>query len=105
MSDGQRIADDPDWAQIAEQALCARSGLDPDLWFPVSPVPDRARHEAGRAIAICMACLVRHQCLRISLKYWDVGQHGIWGGLVAAERAALRARQRPVTVTVWLLFW
>jgi hypothetical protein len=26
--------------------------------------------------------------------HWDIGQHGIWGALVAAERAALRRRHR-----------
>jgi hypothetical protein len=25
----------------------------------------------------------------LSLRRWDVGQHGVWGGLVAAERVAL----------------
>jgi hypothetical protein len=29
----------------------------------------------------------------LSLRHWGIGQHGIWGGLVPAERAALR-RQR-----------
>jgi hypothetical protein len=32
------------------------------------------------------------QCLALSLRHWDIGQHGVWGGLVAAERAALRRR-------------
>ena len=44
------------------------------------------------AIAVCTACPVRGQCLALSLRYWDIGQHGIWGGLVAAERAEIRAR-------------
>jgi hypothetical protein len=51
-----------------------------------------ARHEAAAAIAICQACPVRSQCLALSLRHWDVGQHGVWGGLVAAERAAMRRR-------------
>lgn len=29
---------------------------------------------------------------RLSLRHWDTGQHGVWGGLVPAERAALRRR-------------
>jgi hypothetical protein len=37
---------------------------------------------------------VRGQCLALSLRHWDIGQHGVWGGLVAADRAQLRARLR-----------
>src|SRR5216683_4742939 len=33
--------------------------------------------------------------LALSLRHWDIGQHGVWGGLVAAERAALRRRRHP----------
>jgi hypothetical protein len=64
------------------------SGLDPDQWFPVSADPGRARQEAATAIAICTTCLVRGHCLTLSLRRWDIGQHGVWGGLVAADRAA-----------------
>jgi hypothetical protein len=35
---------------------------------------------------------VRGHCLTLSLQHWDIGQHGIWGGLVAADRAGLRRR-------------
>ena len=27
--------------------------------------------------------------LELALRHWDVGQHGVWGGLVAADRAYL----------------
>jgi hypothetical protein len=40
---------------------------------------------------VCTTCLVRAECLELSLRHWDIGQHGVWGGLVAAERAAWRA--------------
>jgi hypothetical protein len=33
---------------------------------------------------------VRDACLELSMRHWKVGQHGIWGGLVPAERAAVR---------------
>ena len=33
---------------------------------------------------------MRAQCLELSLRHWDIGQHGIWGGLVPADRARLR---------------
>jgi Transcription factor WhiB len=51
---------------------------------------EKARHEAAAAIAVCASCPVRAHCLALSLRHWDIGQHGIWGGLVAAERAAVR---------------
>jgi hypothetical protein len=78
------------WAQVIRQARCADSSLDPDQWFPVSMEADKARQEAAAAITVCTTCLVRAQCLALSLRHWDIGQHGVWGGLVAAERAALR---------------
>jgi hypothetical protein len=86
--------DGASWARVARYARCADSGLDPDEWFPVSIDAARARHEAAAAIAICAECPVRVQCLELSLRDWDVGQHGVWGGLVAADRARLR-RRRP----------
>jgi hypothetical protein len=80
------------WEGVASKARCADSVLDPDEWFPVSPRPEIARREAAAAISICMACPVRAQCLELSLRHWDIGKHGVWGGLIAAERAALRHR-------------
>jgi len=78
------------WARVTTHARCADSGLDPDEWFPVSPEPVTARHEGTAAIAVCATCMVRAQCLELSLRHWDIGQHGIWGGLVPADRARLR---------------
>jgi hypothetical protein len=78
------------WARVTRYARCADSGLDPDRWFPVSVDPARARQEAAAAIAVCTGCLVRGECLVLSLRHWDLGQHGVWGGLVAADRARLR---------------
>jgi hypothetical protein len=77
---------------VIRHARCADAGLDPDQWFPVSAEAGDARHEAAAAIAICSSCLVRAACLALSLRHWDIGQHGVWGGLVAAERARLRRR-------------
>ena len=84
-----QVTDDGSWARVSRYALCADSGLDPE-WFPVSIEPARVRHEAAAAIAVCTACLVGAQCLALSLRHWDIGQHGIWGGLVPADRARLR---------------
>jgi hypothetical protein len=34
---------------------------------------------------------VRAECLELSLRHWrTIGKHGVWGGLVEAERAAAR---------------
>jgi Transcription factor WhiB len=81
------------WAQVIQQARCADVSLDADEWFPVSTHPESARREAAAAIAVCDACPVRTQCLTLSLRHWSIGQHGVWGGLVPAERAALRRRR------------
>ena len=77
-------------ARVIRHARCADGGLDPDPWFPVSVETGQARHEAAAAIAICTACRVCAECLALSLPHLDIGQHGVRGGLVAAEGAALR---------------
>ena len=86
------FSDQASWARVIRNARCADASLDADQWFPVSAEAGKARQEAAAAIAICSTCLVRAQCLALSLRHWDIGQHGVWGGLVAAERAALRRR-------------
>ena len=84
------------WTQVVTHARCAEDSLDPDEWFPVSAEAGIARREAAAAIAVCTACPVRGQCLALSLRYWDIGQHGVWGGLVAAERAQIRVRSPAI---------
>jgi hypothetical protein len=86
------LTDDALWALVAGRARCADSGLDPDQWYPVSVETAQARHEAAAAIAVCTSCPVRAQCLELSLLHWDIGQHGVWGGLIATDRAPLRRR-------------
>ena len=83
------VADRALWARVIGHARCTGSSLDPDQWFPISVEIDKARREAAAAITVSTACLVRAECLTLSLRHWDIGQHGVWGGLVAAERAAL----------------
>jgi hypothetical protein len=85
-------------------ASCAYSALDPDEWFPLATGIVRVRAEAARALAVCAVCAVcpvRAECLELSLRHWaSVGQHGIWGGLVKAERGILRREwQNGVLVT------
>ena len=88
------LADQALWARVARSARCADGVLDPDEWFPVSEPAGVARQEAAAAIAVCAACPVRGECLAPSLRHRDIGRHGVWGGLVAADRAQLRARLR-----------
>lgn len=81
------------WAQVIRHARCADSSLHPDAWSPVSSEPAKARQEAAAAIAVCASCLVRGQCLTLSLRHWNIAQHDIiWAGLIAADRARLRRR-------------
>jgi hypothetical protein len=80
------------WALVISRGMCSRSGLDPDQWYPVSGTAQAARREAVAALAACSGCVVRRHCLELSLRYWEVGQHGVWGGTVPAERAELRNR-------------
>ncbi len=72
-------------------AQCAGGGADADDWFPVSTRWSRARTEAARALALCMKCPVRGDCLELSMREWDgAGRYGVWGGLLEGERAAIR---------------
>jgi WhiB family redox-sensing transcriptional regulator len=49
--------------------------------------------EARTALALCAACPVRAECLEFAMRHWrSVGRHGIWGGLVEAERTAAHRR-------------
>jgi len=82
------------WARVIRYARCTGSSLDPDQWFPVSVDIGKARQEAAAAITVCTACLVRAECLAVALRHPEIGQHGVWGGLVAAERVTL-PRRRP----------
>jgi WhiB family redox-sensing transcriptional regulator len=79
------------WLLVTERAACSTSGLSPDQWYPISAPAAAARREAAAAIAVCAACPVRQECLELALRNWAVGQHGVWGGTVPAERQELRA--------------
>jgi hypothetical protein len=60
----------------------------PDDWFPIAARADQVRVEAARALQLCAACPVRAQCLELSMRVWRAGgKHGIWGGLIPADRA------------------
>jgi WhiB family transcriptional regulator, redox-sensing transcriptional regulator len=79
------------WLLVIAQAACSTSGLSPDAWYPVSGPAKVARREAADALAVCAGCRVREECLELALRSGAVGQHGVWGGTVPAERRELRA--------------
>ena len=81
------------WSLVIEQGACSASELSPDDWYPVSAQAEAALREAARAIAVCSGCRVREECLEWALRNWEIGQHGVWGGTVPAERERLRAGQ------------
>jgi WhiB family redox-sensing transcriptional regulator len=75
---------------IYRYGRCA-SSLDPDQWFPAAREVAKAREEAAAAIAVCAACPVRAACLEFALRHSPgCGAHGVWGGLVEADRRSLR---------------
>ena len=78
---------------VYQYGQCASSRIDPDQWFPVAQDVAKAREEAADAIAVCVACPVRAQCLEYSLRHGsEFGAYGVWGGLVESERHSLRRR-------------
>jgi WhiB family transcriptional regulator, redox-sensing transcriptional regulator len=75
-------AERTDWR---DHAAC--SGLDPDLFFPVS-TSGASLTEIEAVRRVCQRCPVMTPCLRWAL---DLGQvSGIWGGTTEEERRALR---------------
>lgn len=78
------------WPFVLARAACSTSGLNPDVWYPVSVTVAAARREAASAIAVCDACPVRGECLELALSNWVIGQFGVWGGTVPTERGQLR---------------
>lgn len=76
-----------DWR---DRAACR--GEDPELFFPIG-TGHAALSQVERARGVCQRCLVIEECLRFAL---STGQDaGIWGGLTAEERRALRRRSAP----------
>ena len=73
------------WSFVLARAACSNRRLNPDDWHPVSVPVAAARREAA-AIAVCAACPVRGECLELALPNWAIGQFGVWGGTVPAER-------------------
>lgn len=70
-----------DWRLAA-----ACRGMDPDLFFPTGTEGLNAGVEAK---AVCRTCPVRVACLAEGMRH----RSGVWGGLSAKERRAIRRRR------------
>jgi WhiB family redox-sensing transcriptional regulator len=68
------------------RARCATAGIDPEIFFP-----PRGPRKDSTAKAICATCPVRRECRQYALKASE--EHGVWGGLNAAEREDLKRRR------------
>ena len=74
------------------QAACR--GMDGAVFF--HPERERGAAKEGRderAKAVCRTCPVIASCRRYALEVQE--PYGVWGGLTAAERAALARRPTP----------
>ena len=80
-------AERTDWR---DRAAC--SGLDPDLFFPVS-TSGASLTEIDAARRVCQRCPVTTPCLSWALGLGQVS--GIWGGTTEEERRALRRAPVP----------
>lgn len=73
-----------DWRDLAE---CRDS--EPSLFFPVGTTGP-AVEQIEAAIAICMSCSVREECLQYALETNQ--ESGVWGGYAEDDRRRLRKR-------------
>lgn len=80
--------------QHGQAPACA--GRDPELFYPVKDTDGtRPNREERRALAVCAACPVQPACLDSALEFPAAEQHGVIGGMTAAQRrAALAAEGR-----------
>ena len=70
-----------------EAAACRGAG--PRLWFPDD---NGISVESKAAKAICAECPVQVDCREYGIEHEP--KHGIWGGLAAKERVAIRRKRR-----------
>lgn len=84
-------------ADLSWQDRGACKGPCQAIFFPPPRLERRTdrRHREARAKEICRACAVQDQCLAYALDISE--QHGIWGGLTARERRALK---KPTAVSL-----
>lgn len=73
-------------------AACRRSGVDPEIFFPVSEAGP-ALNQVAEAKAICARCPVTSECLAWALRAGE--PVGVWGGTTPEERRYLRRAPLP----------
>jgi hypothetical protein len=75
-----------------DNALCTGATY-PDWWYPATTnhITLDEIATAGMALEICKACPIREQCLEVGMQDDEI-RWGIWGGMLAGERLALRAK-------------
>ncbi len=91
-----RFRRDPRDTWWIERARCI--GEDPELFFPVGTSRE-AVAQTARAIAVCLECPVRVDCLAWALD--SCQDTGVWGGLGEEDRREIRrARRRSAAAAV-----
>lgn len=74
-----------------DQANCAGTSM-PDAWFPdISNLTNDDLIITDLALRTCDSCMIREQCLEVGMQEDDI-KFGIFGGLFAGERLALRSK-------------
>ena len=86
-----RFRRDPREMAWIEQGRCI--GEDPELFFPVG-TSGPALAQAERAIAVCLSCSVRADCLEWALETCQ--DAGVWGGLDEEARREIRRERRKI---------
>lgn len=90
-ADGREL--DAEAAHWTDSAACRGSGIDPELFFPVSET-GTAHRQVAQAKAVCARCPVARQCLDWAVRTGE--PEGIWGGTTPGERRRLRRRRLRV---------
>jgi WhiB family redox-sensing transcriptional regulator len=79
-------------------ALCARPGTDPEMFFPIETATNAPARIAA-AKRVCAACPVAASCLADLMRWEDPARRwGVVGGTTAAERDALYRQRATVAV-------
>ncbi|MEU2180263.1 WhiB family transcriptional regulator [Streptomyces thermolilacinus] len=71
-----------------DDALCAQT--DPEVFFPEKGI------STAPAKGVCLACSCRAACLEFALEHGE--DHGVWGGLDARQRQAIRRNRAALRV-------
>jgi len=86
------------WMRVIRHARCAGSSLDPDQWFPVSVEIGKARREAAARSPWAPPAWSAPSAWRCRCGTGISASTGVWGGLAAAERAALPRRRHAAMI-------